>query len=422
MIGSALSAGATRAGRLFVIFMAPALGGLVPLALTVAQPIIAAHFGGGDVGRVMARTLFSLPSLMIMIGAPLGGYLAQRHGYRRVLLTSVFLYSIAGSAGLLIDDFYLLLLTRLVAGFAAGTIMALYLALAAAYYHGTERARILGFAVAFSSAVNTGAIAVSGRLLEWGGWHAPFLLYSLGFLTLAIAWATVHIDLRQLSHTLPPSGEAGAFRTLAQLWPVYLTLTLLSVGTFMPTAGGPFLLSANGVEDPVAQSNIISAGSVPSIFTAMAYGFLSARFSDHRLLAMTGLLMGAGLLLAVPLHGNPGLLATFVLIGIGVGFKMPASASVLMANAPVPLRAAASGLSFTCIYMGQLIGPALLELLQRRVGIHGAFVTVGGMLLCVGAFAAIAGIGRREEIDRPNPGVPRIGNIQSIALGNDTKN
>jgi MFS family permease len=94
---------AIRAGRMFVICMGPSLGGLVPLGLAIAQLSIAAHFGGGTEGTALARALFSWPSLMIMVGAPLGGWLAEKFGYRATLLVSLLVYGICGSAGLVID-------------------------------------------------------------------------------------------------------------------------------------------------------------------------------------------------------------------------------------------------------------------------------------------------------------------------------
>jgi MFS family permease len=393
---------AVVAGRIFVIFMGPSLGGLVPLGLAIAQPAIAQHFGGGDEGRALARTLFALPSLMIMIGAPLGGYLAERFGYRLTLLVSLLAYSLGGTAGLLVDGFAPLLISRLVLGLAGGTVMAVYLALAAAWYEGTARAKVLGFAVASSAVVGVLALKLGGNLVAWGGWRGPFAMYLLGFVTLAAAWATVRGPFHAKPRAARTQDGPGALAVIVQLWPVYLVLLLLSVGTFTPSAGGPFLLKENGIADPVVQGDILSAGAIPSIFTAMAYGFLRRWFSDWAILILTATLMGAGLMAAVPLHTPALLLATFVTLNLGTGFKAPVTASVLMAEAPEPVRATAAGLSFSGIFLGQFLAPTALELLGRPFGVHGAFLAIGGTLIAVAAFVGIAGIGRI----RPSQGAP----------------
>jgi MFS family permease len=382
------------AGRLFVIFMGPSLGGLVPLGLAIAQPAIAQHFGGGDEGRALARTLFALPSLMIMVGAPLGGYLAERFGYRPTLLISLTAYSLGGTAGLLVDGFVPLLASRPVLGLAGGTVMAVYLALAAVWYDGTARAKVLGFAVASSAVVGVLALKLGGNLVAWGGWRGPFALYLLGFVTLAVAWATVRGPYHSHIRVARSPGGPSALAVILQLWPVYLVLLLLSIGTFTPSAGGPFLLNENGISDPVVQGNILSVGAIPSIFTAVAYGFLRRWLSDWVLLILTAALMGFGLIAAVPLHAPALLLATFVILNLGTGFKAPVTASVLMAEAPEPVRATAAGLSFSGIFLGQFLAPTALELLGRPFGVHGAFLAIGGTLLTVAAFVRIAGIGR----------------------------
>jgi MFS family permease len=385
-----------RAGRLFVIFMGPSLGGLVPLGLAIAQPALAAHFGGGEAGRAAAVALFSWPSLMIMVGAPLGGYFAERLGYRRTLLASLLVYGVTGSAGLVIDGFIPLLIARLILGVAGGTVMAVYLALAAAYYDGTARAKVLGFAVACSSIAGALALFLCGRLVDSAGWRGPFVLYLAGFVTLAVAWVTVRGPFHTRIRVARVAGAPGPLRLIAQLWPVYLILLIMSVGTFTSSSGGPFLLKANGILAASDQGAILSAGSTPAIVTAAAYGFLRRWFSDRALMAVTAALQGLGLCFAVPLHNTVPLLLAFAVTGIGTGFKAPSTASVLMAEAPESVRAAAAGLSFSGIFLGQFLAPNLLALLDPFIGIHGAFLAIGGTLLAVSVIVVVAGIGKEK--------------------------
>jgi len=103
--------------------------------------------------------------------------------------------------------------------------------------------------------------------------------------------------------------------------------------------------------------------------------------------------MGAGVTLAVPLHNGAALLVAFAIIGLGTGFKAPSAASVLMAEAPESVRAAAAGLNFSCIFLGQFLAPNLMAILDP-LGIHGAFLVIGAMLLVTAAFVLLTGIGR----------------------------
>jgi predicted MFS family arabinose efflux permease len=395
---SAATAGkAMTAGRLFVIFMGPSLGGLAPLGLALDQPALAAHFGGGAEGMLRAGTVFTAPSLAIIVGAPLGGYLAERFGYRMTMLVALLIYSVAGVAGLLIYGYLPLLASRLMLGLAAGAVMAVYLALASTWYEGPARSKVLGFAVASSAIAGALALALGGRLVDLGGWRAPFAMYVVGFVTLAVAYVTVHGPFHKQAKAAHPPGSPGQLRVIAQFWPIYLALLITSIGTFMPSAGGPFLLKANGITGATEAGYILSVGSISAIFTAAAYGFVRRWISDWGLFFMIPALMGLGLAVAPAFYNWMALLAVFLLIGLGTGFKAPTAASILMANSPPDVRAAAAGLNFSCIFLGQFLGPFVLRLLTGPVGIHGAFIGTGAALMLAAIAIWAAGIGKETR-------------------------
>ena len=364
--------------------------------LALDQPALAAHFGGGAEGMLQAGTIFTAPSLAIIVGAPLGGWLAERLDYRLTMLIALLLYSIAGSAGLILDGYVPLFATRLALGLAAGTVMAVYLALVGSWYEGLARAKVLGVAVASSVIVGALALKLGGNLVETGGWRAPFYLYLIGFLTLAIAWATVHGPFHKQARTASAPGAPGPLRLIAQLWPVYLVLLIISIGTFMPSAGGPFLLLAKGIKGAGDQGTILAVGSFSGVITSAGYGFLRRWFSDWVLFIVIAGSMGLGLAAVAPLQAWSALFAAFLLIGLGTGFKAPVVASVLMAEAPAHVRAAAAGLNFSCIFLGQALGPFVLRLLVGPFGIQETFLITGGTLLMTAAAIALTGIGKAK--------------------------
>jgi MFS family permease len=109
--------------------------------------------------------------------------------------------------------------------------------------------------------------------------------------------------------------------------------------------------------------------------------------------------MGLGLAIAPQFYNWMALLAIFLLIGLGTGFKAPTAASILMANSPPDVRAAAAGLNFSCIFLGQFLGPFVLRLLTGPFGIHGAFVGVGATLMLAAVVIWAAGIGKETKAE-----------------------
>ena len=399
----------TKAGVLFVIFMGPSLGGLVPQAIAVAQPAMAAHIGDAGNGTFWARLTLALASLMIIVGAPLAGLLSERVGYRKTLLISLLIYGFAGAVGMLMperidfDDtgdiiaLGLLMFSRLILGLAAGSIMAIYLALAAHYFQGEARARVLGLAVAASSVIGSQALRICGKLVDWEGWRAPFSLYLLAFLVFVVAWFVINPAKRDLSAPGASPTASSMFQAIAAFWPVYAVLMVMSVGTFVLSEGGPFLLKANGFESAGVIGSILSIGYYPAIFTAASYGFVRHYLSDRTVLVSSGLLMGLGLLIAVPLRDQTLLTLAFVLFGFGSGMKAPAISSILLARAPENIRAAATGLTFSAIFMGQFLTPLILEALDRSLHIHGAFVVFGVAFLLVATFVFFGVLGKPQD-------------------------
>jgi len=62
---------------------------------------------------------------------------------------------------------------------------------------------------------------------------------------------------------------------------------------------------------------------------------------------------------------------------LGTGFKAPTAGLDPDANSRRKSAAAAAGLNFSCIFLGQFLGPFVLRLLTGPFGIHGAFIGIG---------------------------------------------
>jgi predicted MFS family arabinose efflux permease len=327
----------------------------------------------------------------------LAGYLAERIGYRPVLLVSLLAYGLFGPAGLVLDGVWPLLICRLLLGLAGGGIMAMYMALAATYFRGEARARVIGFAVACSALVGLIALKLGGDLVDQLGWRGPFWLYLSGLVTFLVAWATIRGPLAAAERSGSRASAGETLRMVARLWPVYLVLLTFSIGTFTPTAGGPFLLKANGMDKAGDQGLLLAIGAVAAIVTGSSYGYLRRYVGDYALLVTTGTVMSLGAILLVFVHGKLPLLGTLVLFNFGAGFKAPAVGTVLMAEASETTRGAVSGLNSSGIFLAQFLAPMLFEFLGRPLGMQGSFLAIGAALLIVAAFVAIRGIGRKRD-------------------------
>ena len=109
--------------------------------ITPALPAMREAVGVTDEQLGLVMTAYALPALIIV---PFVGLLADRYGKKLVLIPSLFLFSIAGSAVGWAENLETLLTLRLVQGLGASGLSNLSVALIGDYFSGHDRARVMG--------------------------------------------------------------------------------------------------------------------------------------------------------------------------------------------------------------------------------------------------------------------------------------
>ena len=161
---------------------------LSTLTVMVGTPLspglskITAYFEG-TVANAAFLTKFSLtiPAITFAAFSFIIGFLIDRLGRKPVLLTSVFLYVVAGSMGFYVANLYVIIASRAFLGIAAAGNMNCILTLIGDYYQGEKRDRVLGFQVA-TGALGSVVLALIGGALFDIQWNYPFLVYLLPLL------------------------------------------------------------------------------------------------------------------------------------------------------------------------------------------------------------------------------------------------
>lgn len=372
-------------GKAALVIAGPALAAFVPIAVVPALPAMAEafNFHGGTDGALIAQFVMSAPSVMILLGAPLGAFATERFGRRNCLLTALLAFSLFGAAGAVVSNLFALIATRLVLGLASGVTMGLSITFAGDFFEGEQRERVLGYAAAGSSVSSVILLALGGWLVEWGGWHAPFYFYLVGLVAFAIAWGTVRGAAGSEVKERAAPAERSLVSLFLQLWPAYLLVVFLSAGVFMLTVQGPFLLETNGISSAGTRGMILSFYSLTAFAASMTYGFLRRRLGIRQILVFTALTMGIGIAAASVARTIAAFLLVDFTVGIGAGLTDPAINSVVLSRAPEAARARASGFAISAFFVGQFLTPLLTDPMRRTFGIDVAFVSLGGLLIVI---------------------------------------
>jgi len=365
------------------------------LALVAIMPAIAAisgHFAShaDSEGTVMTllgykfgiqlstQLMITLLNMGIMVAGPLLGFVAHRVGYMRVLPAALILYSVAGSAGLYVDDPRGLLFSRLIIGLAAASISICCYSLIGERFEGTERSRMLGYQSALVMIFGLLGLEGGGWIADLG-WRVPFAIYLVGIPMALIALVAAQPAAQHHSE----AKKAAGFAALLPMWPLYLLLIPFNLAAYMTSVHLPFVLAGDGILKGSEQGHIMASSFVLNIVTALLYGKITARLSRKWIFVLlVGIFATSDLIIGLS-NGWVGSMVGCWVAGLGGGIMTPFFVNIILNRAPEAARSTAIGLMYTMMYIGDFVNPFVITPLRLQVGNHQVFALVSLALFAV---------------------------------------
>jgi MFS family permease len=396
---------AVPARRGGVLLMLVLLSGAPAMAMmfTVLGPVLPGlmqHFAAWGDGALIAQLVMTTPSIGLVLGGAPNGWLVERFGGAAVLKGSLFVYGLAGAAGLLLDGLPAFLVTRFVVGFTASGIATAALALVGEHFHDDARSRVLSYQTAAGAATGLVSLLLAGAVGQAWGWRWVFCLYLAAWPVLACAWWVLPRrrpdSVRRA--TAPALDGRFGLAGLGSLWHLYLLIIVVFIAVFMNAVQMSFLMAAEGITGPAVQSWVLAVGSIGNILGALSYGWLQRRLPGRRVFAFALTLMGVGLLLMGAVEGVTAKVVGSALSAAGAGAVGPYVAMLLLDRAAPAVRGRAAGLLYSATFIGDFLNPLAVTPLRLGFGIHGAFMGIGAACLAGAALALlIAGAGRPHD-------------------------
>jgi len=326
-------------------------------------------------------TAYALPGI---VSAPLAGILADRVGRKQVLVPSLLVFSLSGSACALVRDFDLLLVLRAVQGATAAPLVALSVTLIGDLYDGTQRAAAIGYNTTALNISTAGYPAVGGALAAIA-WYWPFALPILALpVGLAVTWrlSAPSVDgSASLSDYLRTAVHYLTDRRVFGLLLVEFSTFVLLFGAFLTYV--PELMDVRFEAVALTSGLVLAVSSLTSGACATQVGRLSERVALRHLI-QAALVIDAVALAGFAVAGSVGgaVLAS-ALFGVAQGLSRPALQTRITEIVPADARGALLSLNGTVLRLGQAAGPVLAGLLLAHVGIDGVFwgASVGALLV-----------------------------------------
>lgn len=330
--------------------------------------------------------VFTLPGIFL---SPLMGILADRFGRKRVLIPSLLVFGVCGSACFFVDSFGMLLVLRFLQGGGSASIGSLNQTIIGDLFPGRERIRAMSYNSSIIS-IGTMIYPAIGGAVALLGWHYPFLVASLAFPVALLV--SLNLDTPELMHNgkfreyLKTSFHLIRKRNVLSLYFGTMSAFVLLYGVLLSFY--PFLMRHRFGASTFDTGVVISATSVGAIIGALNLGRLSGIYSPKKLIISAFGIYIISFILA-NYSGNLFLFALPVFIhGFANGILIPNIQTQISIIAPMEIRGAFMSLNSSVLRLGQTMGPLASGIILAGAG--EIYVFIAGAIFAAAAIAAVS--------------------------------
>jgi MFS family permease len=335
--------------------------------------------------NALVTLTLALPALMITIFSPLVGSLVDAIGRKRVLIISLIIYAIAGTAPVWLGNIYAIIGTRLVVGITEAALTVVATALTADYFLGHSRQRWLALQTGSAAVVAVVAFGLGGFLGGQAlGWRTPFLVYGGVIVLLPLMIAFIWEPGRKLTQ-IPSAVAARQPFPWRRIGHITLITVFAAVGFYVVPVQLSFLLNDRGFTTPeqIGAASAIANIGVP--VGALIFNLLS-RLPVMRLLTASLGLFAAGFTILARFPDPQITTAGAFIACLGGGIALPLLITWTLSRVNPEQRGRGAGGFNGAFFFGQFLSPVLVGMLGAGVG---GLVPAIGVLSWVFAGAAI---------------------------------
>jgi predicted MFS family arabinose efflux permease len=357
--------------NLLIIFAVTLMAVIGVASVTPAFPQLAVALKISPQNIGLLITVFTFPTVIL---SPIIGVLADRFGRKKILVPSLILFGLAGTACAFARNFNLLLLLRLLQGIGAASLVSLSVTLIGDLYTGARRNTAMGYNASISS-IGTSLYPTIGGALATLGWYYPFFLpliaIPIGLLVLFLLKNPEPKGDRNLKEYLQNAVKSIKNRQLFGIFFASAANFILLYGAHVTYL--PIFIKNSFEVSPLTIGLFLSSVSVAITLTASQVGRLSRRFSETILIRASFVFYAVALAIIPFIHNLSLLLIPTSLIGIGLGIGFPSIQTLLTTLAPKDYLATVVSVNSTFFGLGQTLGPLLMGLAYAIGGINSVF-------------------------------------------------
>ena len=324
---------------------------------------------------------------------------------RRPYIVALLCYGLAGGSGLLIDSFWVLLVSRACLGIALAGIFAGINVMILNMYDGIERDRVMGWR---GSAQSFGGVLwpLIGGALGAYSWRFPFAVYMLAIPIGLLAIGAVPEPAIQ--HRTKPGSKSSTsvfqvFRENPVLLVIYGLMFFGNILLYAIVIFLPQLLESFGISSTFRIGLFITAMTASAGVTAFIYGKIRSRFSYRVIVTVAAVLWAVAFTTISRAPGSRIIAMAVALFGVSQGLILPTVMVWIGDVVPPSFRGRFSAYLGTFGFIGQFLSPILFAPVFMLIGLKGVFM-VGAGIGAAWFFILLFGLGRVSKINSNSKG------------------
>jgi ACDE family multidrug resistance protein len=380
--------------NLLIVFGVTLMAVMGVASISPAFPKIQRELGitPNQVGLLI--TFFTLPGALL---TPIVGVMADRYGRKKILIPSLFLFAIAGTACTFIKDFNLLLWMRAVQGIGAAALGSINSTIIGDLYDNKHRIEAMGLNASVLS-IGVASYPSIGGAMALIGWNYHFLLSALalpiGILALILLKNPEPRSTQTIKEYLSGTWSHLRNMKIAALFSAGMISFIIMYGAYLTYF--TILIGEKFNSSSLTIGIIMSVASLSNAVIASQLGRI------HRWLSMTSILkisfsVYALSMVLVPFMSNLWfLLIPAILSGMANGATLPSIQTSVAEIAPLEYRGAIMSLNNMMLRLGQTLGPPVIWIAYVYGGINATFFAAAGISIIVPVVAIIYGMIRKH--------------------------
>lgn len=369
------------------------LSPMAAIVMAPSLPKIQQHFAHVPHIEYLTPIALTIPGLVMAIVSPLVGFLADKFGRKKLLILSTVAYGIVGLAPMFLDQFYLILISRVILGFFEAVVLTVSTTLIGDYYSPTLRQRYLALQV---TAASTSAIlffALGGYL---GGisWRLAFVVYAVPLIFAVLGqmllWEPKIRRSKDLHLDTAHQDDAVKFRPNFML-AIWITAFIAAVSFMILQIQIPYLLNSIGESSPKTAGNIAALSTVFIVLGTFAVQYLIKKSTPMSLNLLIGFgLIGISFMLLATAQSAQQVLIYAIINSFGSGILLPSVTFWNMRHLPQEKRGLGTGIWNSFYNFGMFSSPILIVYLNGFTGsLKMTLAQLGPLLLAFAVFCML---------------------------------